>query len=101
SFVDQFGTRLGGEAQARAYHATARQVTETSSSVMMNVAQTVNSALPMVIARPPGTFKRIPNFSTLFGGFSLCACEHCQSVYSPAAYLVDLFQFLNPKAGQK
>ena len=33
---------------------------------------------------------------TLFqaaGGF--CDCEHCGSVYSPAAYFVDLLRYLN------
>ena len=27
----------------------------------------------------------------------LCDCEQCRSIYSPAAYLVDLLQFLDPK----
>lgn len=31
---------------------------------------------------------------TLFGNLDFCECEHCSSVYSPAAYLVDLMQAL-------
>jgi len=31
----------------------------------------------------------------LFGEMDYCACEHCRSVLSPAAYLVDLLQFLD------
>ncbi len=39
--------------------------------------------------------KDIPiNFETLFGSADLCECSHCNSVYSPAAYLVELFQYL-------
>jgi hypothetical protein len=36
----------------------------------------------------------IPDWQTLFGSLELCDCEHCRSVYSPAAYLVDLLHFL-------
>jgi Neuraminidase-like domain/Salmonella virulence plasmid 28.1kDa A protein/Putative peptidoglycan binding domain len=31
----------------------------------------------------------------LFGEMDFCECEHCRSVLSPAAYLVDLLQFLD------
>ncbi|MBK7957196.1 MAG: hypothetical protein IPK03_03260 [Bacteroidetes bacterium] len=36
-----------------------------------------------------------PNFKKLFGTADLCQCTHCRSVYSPAAYLTDLLNFLN------
>lgn len=38
-----------------------------------------------------GTF---PNYETLFGSTDVCTCEHCKSVYSPAAYLADVIMFL-------
>ena len=38
-----------------------------------------------------------PDFTTLFGSLELCDCEHCRSIYSPAAYFVNLLQFLDPK----
>ena len=34
------------------------------------------------------------NLSTLFGSLDYCECEDCLSVYSPAAYFVELLQFL-------
>jgi Tc toxin complex TcA C-terminal TcB-binding domain/ABC toxin N-terminal region/Salmonella virulence plasmid 28.1kDa A protein len=37
----------------------------------------------------------VSDLTTLFGSLSSCACEHCRSVFSPAAYLVDLLQFLH------
>jgi peptidoglycan hydrolase-like protein with peptidoglycan-binding domain len=40
-------------------------------------------------------FKKNPNLETLFGSLSYCECEHCRSVYSPAAYLVDLLHWLD------
>ncbi len=35
-----------------------------------------------------------PNLKSLFKLTDLCECEHCRSVYSPAAYLVELLQYL-------
>ena len=36
-----------------------------------------------------------PTLKTLFGSMDLCACEHCRSIYSPAAYFVEILQFLD------
>jgi ABC toxin-like protein/neuraminidase-like protein/putative peptidoglycan binding protein len=43
-------------------------------------------------------FKAIPDLETLFGSQSFCECEQCRSVYSPAAYLVDLLHQLDDLA---
>jgi ABC toxin-like protein/neuraminidase-like protein/virulence plasmid A protein len=42
-----------------------------------------------------------PTLEKLFGSMDFCACDHCRSVLSPAAYLVDLLLFLdhNPTDG--
>jgi hypothetical protein len=37
----------------------------------------------------------IPNLEALFGSLDFCECEHCKSLYGPAAYLTDLLRFLN------
>jgi hypothetical protein len=34
------------------------------------------------------------NLTTLFGNYGYCGCEHCESVLSPSAYLVELFKSL-------
>src|SRR5262249_47184622 len=36
----------------------------------------------------------LPDWQSLFGPLALCGCEHCRSVYSPAAYFVDLLHIL-------
>ncbi|MCW9018105.1 MAG: neuraminidase-like domain-containing protein, partial [Kangiellaceae bacterium] len=41
--------------------------------------------------------KDIPNIESLFGSLDFCDCEHCSSIYSPAAYLTDLLRFLEEK----
>ena len=38
--------------------------------------------------------KQFPTMESLFGSMDYCECEHCRSVLSPAAYLVDLLQSL-------
>lgn len=44
--------------------------------------------------------KRIPTMESLFGSMDFCECEHCRSLLSPAAYLVDLLQFIDPDPTQ-
>lgn len=38
-----------------------------------------------------------PNMKSLFQMGENCACDHCRSVYSPAAYLVEALQFLEKR----
>ena len=38
--------------------------------------------------------KGYPTMQELFGSMDFCECDHCRSVLSPAAYLVDLLQFV-------
>jgi hypothetical protein len=101
SFMEQFGGKLGGDSQAKLYYDQSRRVTEAAACVFTNVKQTVYDILPMVIAKSSNGVKQLPNLPALFGAATLCACEECQSVYSAAAYLVDLLQAINPKSGPK
>jgi hypothetical protein len=39
-----------------------------------------------------------PNLKSLFKGIDTCECEHCRSVYSPAAYLVEILEFLSKRS---
>ncbi len=40
--------------------------------------------------------EHFPTMESLFGSLDYCECDHCRSVLSPAAYLVDLLKFLDP-----
>jgi hypothetical protein len=40
------------------------------------------------------------DLETLFGSLDYCACEHCRSVFSPSAYLVELLEFLRVRPGE-
>ncbi len=41
--------------------------------------------------------KDFPNLKSLFKLVDTCECKHCRSVYSPAAYLVEILQFLEKR----
>jgi hypothetical protein len=59
-----------------------------------------HKSLPhLLLAAKPGSLKedlvkRFPNSEELFGSISLCNCEECESAIGPAAYLVDVLDFL-------
>ncbi|MCD9186655.1 MAG: hypothetical protein LUM44_09485 [Pyrinomonadaceae bacterium] len=42
--------------------------------------------------------KDFPNLKSLFNLTDVCACRHCRSVYSPAAYLVEILRFLDMRS---
>lgn len=39
----------------------------------------------------------LPSLADILGSLDYCACEHCRSVFSPAAYLADLLHFLSKR----
>ena len=49
-------------------------------------------------ANPGADVIAYPTLEGLFGSLDFCACEHCRSILSPAAYLVDLLNFIDQPA---
>lgn len=104
-FMDQFGAGFPSLDEARLAYRKAQQVSAVTHSFFV-AAKQLDSA-PPVYALSPSTSVReaaknelkkyYPNIETLFGSLDFCECEHCRSVLSPAAYLVDLLQFLDPE----
>ena len=102
-FVETYSTVLGGEDVAIETYRKARQTHAAALNFYLGQAVASNSASPVVI--PNGNAKQSmakfaapasasPDLPTLFGSLDLCDCEQCQSVYSPAAYFVDILKFL-------
>ncbi len=95
-FVEMFQDLLPGDLQDLElfYHRAERQnmdvaLMELRCNNQYNRPQI--AALPL----PPREVEGVPNWATLFAGSaSYCECEHCRSVYSPAAYLVNLLHFI-------
>ncbi len=107
NFVSLYADQLGGENAARAVHLNAQNINVRNEEAFIALRQAVTGAPVRMIHGDMLTDtrmaevaslvkqKNIPiNFETLFGSVDLCECKHCNSVYSPAAYLVELFQYL-------
>ncbi len=105
-FVRAFKNDIGGEKNARLVYAKAQQV----HTAVLNVALTflaarnapgigIHSPASIVdpTPSPPANAADVLAYGTLeslFGEMDYCSCDHCRSILSPAAYLVDLLQFL-------
>jgi len=50
-----------------------------------------NALFNNVALQTDDIYGHLPTYQALFGGLDFCTCEHCRSIYSPAAYLVDLW----------
>ena len=83
------------DSQIRNEHAlmTMRETAKGSGLAIIDGHQTREARVAML--QKVVDAKAVPlNLSTLFGSLDYCECDDCLSVYSPASYLVELFQFL-------
>ncbi|EDM76671.1 hypothetical protein PPSIR1_38124 [Plesiocystis pacifica SIR-1] len=90
-----------GEVRARAIYDRAGQVHGTTLALVTKYAPAFQSpGLEGVLSQPAApSAEAAPDLASLFGAMSYCACTHCRSVLSPAAYMVDLLQFLRNQPG--
>jgi hypothetical protein len=80
---------------------------QTVSSVTFNffaLAKQLDTQAPVYALSAPAAdsqnaknaiIQQFPTMANLFGNLDFCQCEDCRSVLSPAAYFVDLLEFLN------
>lgn len=98
-FVKKYGTKLGGDDKAETIYKKAKKIVMATNAVfgfMGGALKNNTASLP----KNSGKTKEdddlvIPDLETLFGSQSYCKCEHCHSALSPAAYMVDMIQFLD------
>ncbi|WP_406389671.1 neuraminidase-like domain-containing protein [Streptomyces sp. NBC_00887] len=93
-----------GESDARAVHARAVQISDAVANIATGFlvarrAPSLGLAAP-IVATPdssdaPAGVVAFPTLEGLFGSLNVAACEHCGSILSPAAYLVDLLHFMD------
>lgn len=110
-FVTAFGEGLGGDGPAKLVYAKAQQVQHAVLNVTTQYltwqSSPATTVLPTQGETRSETFAATadtgaagdliahPTLEQLFGEMDFCSCDHCRSVLSPAAYLVDLLQFLD------
>lgn len=94
--------------EARLVYRKAKQVSSVTYN-LFTIAKKLDSDPPIRGMSAPAEVresvkkeltKRYPTMESLFGSMDFCECEHCRSVLSPAAYLVDLLQFIDVDAEQ-
>jgi hypothetical protein len=103
-FAARYGDRFLSMAEAKLVVRKAQQVAAVAHTVVAAARQM--DSVPALYALSRSTTERVdatnalikhyPTIESLFGSADYCDCEHCRSVLSPAAYLVDLLEFLNP-----
>jgi hypothetical protein len=100
--AEDFRQRLDGrilDKNVVFYHGKAVAVSETTAMIYMQARDFVGSLnFAGAGGSLPSPDVERPDLKSLFGSLDTCECEHCKSVYSPAAYFVDLLHIL---LGQK
>ncbi|MBL4686355.1 MAG: hypothetical protein JKY37_17300, partial [Nannocystaceae bacterium] len=100
AFVARHAQALGTDNVAVIYD-NAEQITATVTTMLMRHASFMNQANPAAQSKKilggngGGGGEGMPDMATLLGSLDFCGCTHCQSVLSPAAYLVDLLRFID------
>jgi len=101
SFIQMYGAELGGERMADAVYQRAEHISTMMAERSMRLYEATNSQAPAYAYSDSDRSEvmsvlsnKLPNYSELFGSPDICECEQCRSVYSAAAYYVDLLRFL-------
>jgi hypothetical protein len=104
AFLRRFGPRFPSQREAELVYRKAHQVKSTVLSHSQMAKSATSSPGMFAISPPPARrdatksnlIEHFPNMESLFGSLDFCQCSDCRSVLSPAAYLVDVLQFLDP-----
>ncbi len=100
TFVAMFSESMG-EMEAEAVYQRASFMSVRSNEQAVKMMDTAGKDAPGTVLSASQRDEvmrvlnnHVPNYSELFGSPGTCECEHCRSVYSAAAYLVDQLRFL-------
>jgi hypothetical protein len=107
--IDVFvrGTESSPKPEGELVYRKAKQVSSVTYN-LFTIARKLESEPPIAGMSAPveirdsvrnELIKQFPTMESLFGSMDFCECEHCRSVLSPAAYLVDLLQFVDIESG--
>jgi hypothetical protein len=106
-WMKTYSREFPSSAEAELVHRKAQQISAVVYNFFQEVADlgstppvfavhgTVEEHQAAVTAAQDELIKQYPTIESLFGSQDFCECEHCRSVLSPAAYLVDLLHFID------
>ncbi len=106
AFVNAVKSDLGEDRAAELHFMAQQQAAALIMTASLTLPAFQRSQLPAMgvpLAATAGNnaaIKTFPSLQLLFGDQSYCECEHCNSVLSPAAYLVDLLRTLSTHGGE-
>jgi hypothetical protein len=98
-FIREYARLFNGDQeQARLTHQRAVQIKARLKHVWANVRDAVAShhyratLFHNVAPSLLDYFQGMPSYQDLFGGLDYCECKHCNSIFSPAAYFLDIMR---------
>jgi ABC toxin-like protein/neuraminidase-like protein/putative peptidoglycan binding protein/virulence plasmid A protein len=102
-FMAQYASEFPTRAEAQLTWRRAQQVSAVTLNLVAATKQLDSSRLLPALAQQvelvgqtqAQLVRQFPTLESLFGSLDFCECQHCRSVLSPAAYLVDLLKFLD------
>ncbi|HMH46001.1 MAG TPA: neuraminidase-like domain-containing protein, partial [Pyrinomonadaceae bacterium] len=104
-FVKEIAPEVGlSRDEAKTVFKKAEKTTAAAMLIAGELQDTIRTAdiaaleMKTLAAKLQAVSKDFPNLKTLFNLADVCACEHCRSVYSPAAYLVEVLEFLKHRS---
>ncbi|HUS75232.1 MAG TPA: LamG-like jellyroll fold domain-containing protein [Methanothrix sp.] len=101
TFVREYAGKLeGGSREARKIYRMAFNIQENAALIWANIKDAVSPYYSQTIFNNlPEEFldylKSIPEYDRLFGSLDYISCDHCRSIFGPAAYFADLMRFDN------
>jgi hypothetical protein len=101
AFMAHMSGPLGSASLASAAFARAEATYAAALTAYGNFNAQMNPTQLPIMGSPapaPGQLQGLPDLQSLFGNLDYCECADCRSVLSPAAYLVDLLQFLEGRS---
>jgi hypothetical protein len=94
-FVQNYSAKAGFTADSA--HKVFQRAANTHAAVITMVGDlraTQNANAVQALSNPVASLDSFPDLKTLFGNSDTCACEECQSIFGPSAYLADLLHYL-------
>lgn len=92
-FVADYGAALGEDAALEVFQ-KARSLTSMARMFYVQASPALAGTDLSFLPNDGTDASVLPNYSDLFGTTGGCACPECRSIHGPAAYLVDLMQWL-------
>ncbi len=104
-FVASYTDTIGSAELAEEYYQKAANISLITEHAAMGIIDILGPGIDMPVIPIAATqslqgdiANNNPDLVTLFGNMNYCPCQHCISLYSPAAYLTDLLRFLKTNA---